>query len=666
MKRFFPIAAVAVLGFRLWWMYLIPAWGHIETDFPSYYTAAWAISHDRDVSDVYDPEWFQREAELGGIHGIAALFNQYPPFTALVMWPLAKLPPLEVKRLWILFSLSALVITIILVSRITEWSSLWVTLIALLGGDALGNNFTFGQFYIVLTFMLVLAFYWMDRLPPLAGILVALGAVTKIFPVVFILYFAVTRRLRAATWAVGASVAFTIIGIVVIGWTPYRVYVDEVLPRTLRGEMLDPYNVHWNTLAALARRALVFEAGLNPEPILNAPLVYFFLRTFITVVVLLVTFMLLRPRVSKDQPASELVPFAFIIAALLVVMPIQTGHLQIVLFPGIAALVHTTKDVRLRGSLLLLFALICSNVMGAGTGWSRGWAMLVAFPRVYLVLALWLALLAAIGIGRFRRGMLFTATAGAILFGLVAVAREQMRWTQDELDKAVLVRGKNASSMETNPTTGDNGVKFSSLEATGFAPLHPSASGSGFVYESERTILGRLANGTAVRWSNATEPFLKENIVVAVREEEGSWAVIERSTDDFDWRVLFHRSVPVHDPVLSPDATRIVFSERIDGHYRISEWNRQAGTTRPLIEGKADYRYPAYSVSNSSLFFASNPLGDWDVFRFSLEDGTRQRLTSSGANDFMPAVSPDGKTLYFASDRRRGYRFSAIYQMDLP
>jgi hypothetical protein len=304
--------------------------------------------------------------------------------------------------------------------------------------------------------------------------------------------------------------------------------------------------------------------------------------------------------------------------------------------------------------------------MGAGSGWSRGWAMLVAFPRVYLVLALWLALLAAVGIGRFQPWMLFTATAGAILFGLAAAAHEQMRWRQDELDKAVLVRGEKASSMETNPTAGDNGVKFSSLEANGFVPLHPSASGRGFVYESEGTVFGRLANGTTVRWSNATEPFLKENTVVAVREEDRGWGVIERSTDDFDWRLLFHKSVPVHDPVFSPDATRIVFSERIDGHYRISEWNRQAGTTRPLIEGKADYRYPAYSVSNSFLFFASNPSGDWDVFRFSLEDGTRQRLTSSGANDFMPALSPDGKTLYFASDRRRGYRFSAIYQMELP
>ena len=40
-------------------------------------------------------------------------------------------------------------------------------------------------------------------------------------------------------------------------------------------------------------------------------------------------------------------------------------------------------------------------------------------------------------------------------------------------------------------------------------------------------------------------------------------------------------------------------------------------------------------------------------------------MTSSYANDFMPAYSPDGTRLYFASDRRRGYRFTAIYTIAL-
>src|SRR5687768_16482282 len=96
----------------------------------------------------------------------------------------------------------------------------WVLFVALLGGDALGNNFAFGQFYVVLTCLLVLACYWMDRRPSWAGLCIAIGAVTKIFPVLFILYFAVTRRWRAAIWATTATAALTLTGIAVMGWTP--------------------------------------------------------------------------------------------------------------------------------------------------------------------------------------------------------------------------------------------------------------------------------------------------------------------------------------------------------------------------------------------------------------------------------------------------------------
>ena len=92
---------------------------------------------------------------------------------------------------------------------------------------------------------------------------------------------------------------------------------------------------------------------------------------------------------------------------------------------------------------------------------------------------------------------------------------------------------------------------------------------------------------------------------------------------------------------------------------------RASLAVRTLLEGGADYRYPKYAPHANEMAFATNERGNWDVGRASLKTLAHEILTSSYANDFMPVYSPDGTRLYFASDRRRGYRFTAIYTIAL-
>ena len=63
--------------------------------------------------------------------------------------------------------------------------------------------------------------------------------------------------------------------------------------------------------------------------------------------------------------------------------------------------------------------------------------------------------------------------------------------------------------------------------------------------------------------------------------------------------------------------------------------------------------------------YATNVRGNWDIALQSTRTGEVRLLTTSSANDLTPAFSPDGKSVYFASDRHRGYRFTAIYRIDV-
>ena len=93
--------------------------------------------------------------------------------------------------------------------------------------------------------------------PSIAGIASATGTLTKIFPAFLLVYFAIRREYRALMWSVAALIALAAVGFIALGWAPHRIYLAEVLGRTLRGEIQDPYNVHWNTLQAFVRRAFV-------------------------------------------------------------------------------------------------------------------------------------------------------------------------------------------------------------------------------------------------------------------------------------------------------------------------------------------------------------------------------------------------------------------------
>lgn len=652
------IIAVILLAARLLWMYFVPAWNETSTDFPNYYTAARAVWQGRPMADLYDPMWFEREKQRAGIEGPPALFNYYTPFSALVMLPIAGFEALDAKRIWTIVNVLALVGVVLLLRRHAagpgegKQDLLLVGLLALLGGDALGNNFLFGQFYIVLTLFLLTAAIFAERRPALAGACLALATIIKIFPAIFIVYFACKRQWKAVWWSIAAGIALTLIGIAALGWVPHRIFIDEVLPRAMRGEIQDPYNIRWNTLQALLRRALVPEPGLNSSPILSAPAIYFFLRPFITIAVVLST-LIAAPRLKNN-----LLEFGAIIAAVSLATPSQASYHQVLFFPAIVAAVYAVKDVRVRFAIAGAYALICSNYMGAFARFDSGWPMLLAFPRVYVVAVFWLLAVRFVP----RRGIA-VALGAAILIAAAMTPFELARWRQDEVDGASMARPEDRSTAEMDPAAGAGGLVFVTPQPNGYPLLHPSAFGDGFIYERGGVVYGRLPDGSEIRWAGATEPSLGRESVVAIRDEGNSWSLVEHGRNDADWRELARTDAPIHDPAISGDGQAVAFSHWSNGRYRIAVWDRRTGAVRSVLESsQSDFRYPAWSPDGRWLAFSTNESGDWDVGRFSLIDDHRELLTASLGNDLMPAYAPDGQ-LYFASDRRRGYRFTAIYRM---
>jgi hypothetical protein len=543
MKRRLMMAAVVLLAIRLLALYIWPAWNAVSTDFPNYYTASWALIHGEDMRALYDPVEFQEVAARAGIHGRAVLFNYFPPLSSAIMVPLAVFTPLTALRIWILVSLLALAVLIRLVSKYSGLDLLQSTLLALLAGDALGNNFLFGQIYILLAVLLLYGFVWSESRPTASGFLLALATAIKVFPAVLLLYLVCQRRWRALSWAGIWLVALTGMSLLLVGAEPHRIFLVEVVPRMMHGEIQDPYNIGWNTFQALLRRTLVPEAGWNPQPLFDAPAVYFFLRSALNLTVLLVSGLALYR--ERRKPHQELLGFFILFLAVSLISPSQSSYHYVLLIPGVAMLVaESRRAVRVAAVLCLL--LICSITLGFAARFDSGWLSLLAYPRAYLVLGLWLAMM-----WRMRPKVPWPAMAAIVLVGVLSSYLEMPRWRADEIDGAVMATPEQHGYTEVEPQVTPAGIEFKSMIASG-------------------------------------------------------WAI---------------RSIPLE------------------------------------VGPPFEKRWSLYSTFER---------GNWDVAVRDIRTGESRILTSSQANDLMPVLSPDGREVFFASDRRRGYRFTAIYRMPLP
>jgi hypothetical protein len=111
-------------------------------------------------------------------------------------------------------------------------TALAVGTLILLNFRPITDTIAYGQIDLALLFMLTLALWALrsDR-DMLAGALVALGTLFKIYPVLLLAFFVVQRRWRGLAGFALAMLVLNGIALAVMGWEMHRIYLFEVLPR---------------------------------------------------------------------------------------------------------------------------------------------------------------------------------------------------------------------------------------------------------------------------------------------------------------------------------------------------------------------------------------------------------------------------------------------------
>lgn len=404
---------------------LLPAVGFDSFGFASYYTAARLVVSGELDARIYDNAWFQeRERALGLRNDI---YGHQPPTMALLMLPVAWLPPAVARASWLALDLLWLLLIGVLAARSAAslggratlaTVALMLLLVALF--RPLHAELRYAQVHTLMALWYAVWLYgFVSGRDWLCGAALALLALAKLAGAPLWLLLLVAGRWRALFWAAALAGAGFMGTLPLVGVGTWQAYlfgrVGDLAANPVFGVTA------LQTLTSLLRQLFVFDAAYTPAPLLHAPGIATALWIAATAALLVPTLAGARRRprllagaamlclVVPTQPAGEqhhyvMLLTPFFVALLLAHKDVLAGVLSPQSMQGRAEQVAVRQAVpggatgidRARGPrLALLLAGIGAALMltpnyfldnAAWAGWPRA---LLAYPRLYGALLLW-------------------------------------------------------------------------------------------------------------------------------------------------------------------------------------------------------------------------------------------------------------------------------------
>jgi alpha-1,2-mannosyltransferase len=292
-----------------------------------------------------------------------------PPIMALLLWPLAQLPPVAYAMLWFLLKSAMACLAVVLTFRMIEtpdrplrvWAKVVVVLLSL---RALESDLIHGNVNIFILFLLVAALFVFYRGKDfLAGLLLALAIACKLTPVLFVPYFLWKRAWRClAGCAAGLVVFLFLVPGLFLGMQRNAVYLQSwvekmVLPFVVKGEITSEH-INQSLPGVLYRLAGHYPSfctfrGHDPVPLdyhnildLDESTLRWLLNGSMGIFALLVLWSCRTP-LSSRQGWALLAEFGIVVLGMLLFSERTWKHHCVTLLVPLAAIGHALSAPRL-------------------------------------------------------------------------------------------------------------------------------------------------------------------------------------------------------------------------------------------------------------------------------------------------------------------------------
>ena len=690
----------------------VPAWRHLNSDFPNYYLIARLYHTGYPLARVYEWTWLQRQKDHQGIdQGLVSFIPSTLP-SALAILPWSSRTPLEAKHGWLIANLAFLSLLAFLLTSITALGWERIMLLMLLAFVPLRENFLLGQEHVLVLLLLTLALWLHYRgLQFLSGTSLAVAAALKIYPALFLIFLVWKKQWRAAMGLVVGLCGAAALSIYLFGRDTCFLYVREVLPAGLRGESLDPYNLGWNSITALLRRLFISEPELNPFPVAHLPWLFALLHPLIHTFIFAV-FMWAIGSKTSDAERTKVEWATFVFLLLFLSSEPGTYHFVALILTAILVADHlvTSRHIALGGFALLIYALICAPMIRFRGISATGWRNLLFFPRLG-----WMAVLGGVLLWmllkssgksfsvRFNSRNAFVAVSVVIaltVFGFLLNERHLHGQFENYKTRIATTPG---NLFAGNPTLAADSVLFTQMTPHGYtirrfhagtivdAPglagdlFHPTSSQAGdSIWAEQASSHGSSivqVSGNASELSSAMRPEIDDAQEPVVSGDGGTLAFLRaikgrnslwiRKTgtrvdtktdgDAIQEQEIAGAEYDVHEATFTADK-RLIFSSKHSGKFALY----MAAPSRGLEELRTPTcpaRYPAASPDGSRIAYSCEVGGVWQLRVMDIEGTSEVRLTGGDCNSISPAWTADSKRLIYATDCGRGLGLTALAEV---
>jgi alpha-1,2-mannosyltransferase len=275
----------------------------------------------------------------------------YPPFAAVVFWPINWLPEPVIEVAWLCGVCAAVAGIAVAVSR--RWNGgqrrglfAATTACVLVLSAPVQSDLRFGQ---VSVFVVLLALLDAAELVPprWRGVLIGLAAAIKLTPLLFVVYLLLVGRRRDALRAVAAFVAAAVVAAVVLPADSLRFWTETMLTTSRIGDLA--------SLGNQSLDALLARAGLDQQ---DRPLVW----AALVVAICGLALWQARRLTVEGRPAHAAV---LVGCATIAASPVSWTHHEIwTVLAGMLLVVSTTAWQRAAGVFLVVaMTLNLGNVM---------------------------------------------------------------------------------------------------------------------------------------------------------------------------------------------------------------------------------------------------------------------------------------------------------------
>ncbi|MGH7492199.1 MAG: glycosyltransferase 87 family protein [bacterium] len=700
-----------VFAALIFWKGVWPSLQNTRGDFANYYTASRLIAEGKPLQLAYrDFVWFQKQIDRYGIEHQLGGFIPHPPPAALVMLPLASFTPLVAKRVWIVLNLIFAIGCIMLFARITAMPWLPVAIVFLGTGFGLVNNFLFGQMYLLLLATLAGGIYLQQRGYSIwAGILLGLMIPMKYVGAFFLIYFAWKKEWRLVCAGVCATLAVILIALWREGVEIFQVFVTEVLPRHLPGEIQDPFAIQFQSWNSMLRRLFIHNASLNPQPPLPSELLFVVMKHLIPWLWFASFVWIYRETKFANARQQSSFEIGMMPLAILLVSPgSATYHFLLLSLSTICfAQILWERAERLRALFLCgLFITINLPHYLVLKKYASGWLTPVGYIRLWLLVFFFAAICVFFSRAAHWQWQsnackryLLPALVGALLMMALDFRRLQAR----ERDAALWVPlhekefDRHLGLLVKTPNLGRERIVFSygelldedyaifSMTTNGTVEGQWTPDTSQKFYEPDLAsddhsiLLESINNGRAEVWLSRSKEHPPELVLAG---EKPRWhhdgahfaflrdhriGVANVSTAGEKKPQWLQIDETCYDHAFSPCDDRLLYcGERsADSRFVLASIDIQTGVRKILLESETSFERPAWAPGAERIVFSWNLNGNRDLWMMNLTDLRPTRLTRDRAIDTAPVWDEAHQRILFTSDRGRGLEFSTMFSIAL-